>query len=399
VGSSIAERIISPVSTTELERRWASVSAFMDQQSLDALLMRANNDYLGGYVRWFTDLPASTGFPVTLVFPNGGGITWVSQGQFGLDRSVPVDDPVYRGVVRMLGAPGYASACFTGEYEVGAVLRALEPFKDGSIGIVGPANLPYALADRLRSGLLGNLTLTDATDGIDRIKAIKSAEEQELIRLTARLQDTCMQAIAEEIRPGMRDIEVSAIAQRVALGLGSEQGVYLVASAAVGSPAVYGIRHFQGREIGVGDYLNILIETNGPGGFYTELGRMVALGDPGPDLQREMDFVAQAQDFTAGLLEPGIRCADIWNRYNEFVVAHGRPPERRLFGHGQGYDLVERPLLRHDEPMGIEQGMNLSCHPTFASDRWFCTACDNYLVGADGAQRIHGFPRGIVEIG
>jgi hypothetical protein len=35
------------------------------------------------------------------------------------------------------------------------------------------------------------------------------------------------------------------------------------------------------------------------------------------------------------------------------------PPETRLYAHGQGYDMVERPLIRADESMWFEEGMCL----------------------------------------
>jgi len=39
------ERINSPISTPELERRWAEVRAAMAEQRIDALLMQSNNDW------------------------------------------------------------------------------------------------------------------------------------------------------------------------------------------------------------------------------------------------------------------------------------------------------------------------------------------------------------------
>ena len=48
---------------------------------------------------------------------------------------------------------------------------------------------------------------------------------------------------------------------------------------------------------------------------------------------------------------------------------HGYRPERRLYAHGQGYDLVERPLIREDEPMKIKAGMNITVHPGAANER------------------------------
>jgi len=31
--------------------------------------MQSNNDWMGGYVKWFTDVPATNGYPVTVIFP------------------------------------------------------------------------------------------------------------------------------------------------------------------------------------------------------------------------------------------------------------------------------------------------------------------------------------------
>ena len=63
-----AERINTPISTQELERRWAAVRAAMHASHIDALIMQNNNDHMGGLVKWFTDLPAVNGYPVTGIF-------------------------------------------------------------------------------------------------------------------------------------------------------------------------------------------------------------------------------------------------------------------------------------------------------------------------------------------
>ena len=79
---------------------------------------------------------------------------------------------------------------------------------------------------------------------------------------------------------------------------------------------------------------------------------------------------------------------------------HGRPEERRIHCHGQGYDLVERPFVRFDETMTIEADMNFACHPTYVKDGMFVWICDNYLIGPEGpGQRLHAFPEVIVERG
>ena len=60
------ERILNAISDAELERRWAAVRTQMAQRKIDALVMQNNNDWLGGTVKWFTDLPATNGYPKTV---------------------------------------------------------------------------------------------------------------------------------------------------------------------------------------------------------------------------------------------------------------------------------------------------------------------------------------------
>ena len=393
---SIEERILEPISDAELERRWSAVRAAMEAERLDVLLIRAANDYLGGYVRWFTDVPAAAGYPVMLVFPKDGGMTWISQVEFGLDRRLSGTDLPFRGVVRMLGAPGYASASFTAAYELDALEAALAPLSAASLGIVGPANFPYMLADRLRAQ---RYSLRDASELVDVVKMRKSDEEIEAIRRTAAMQDACMEEVLLSVRPGMRDIDVGAVAERTARSRGSEQGVYLVASAPIGTGSPYGIQHYQGRVIEEGDYVTVLVENNGAAGFYTELGRTFVLGQASDEMKQDMEFVLRAQDHVASLLVPGTPCRDVWGAYGRYLEENRRPPERRLFCHGQGYDLVERPLMRQDETLAVTASMNVACHPTFAAAGNFATSCDNWLVGGAGAERLHRFPRGLVELG
>ena len=68
-GNGLSERLQTPISTAELERRWGLVRAAMKREGVDVLLMQNNNDHMGGYVKWFTDMPATNGYPNTVIFP------------------------------------------------------------------------------------------------------------------------------------------------------------------------------------------------------------------------------------------------------------------------------------------------------------------------------------------
>ncbi len=61
----------------------------------------------------------------------------------------------------------------------------------------------------------------------------------------------------------------------------------------------------------------------------------------------------------------------------------GFPPEIRLYAHSQGYDMVERPMIRADETMPIEANMNFAVHPGYDTATMWTTICDNYMVGSE----------------
>lgn len=393
-----SERLNHPISTAELERRWNAVRAAMDVEGLDVLVMQNNSETVGGYVRWFTDMPASWN-PTCVLFPREGLMTVIVHGPLGDSRHIEADDPVWRGVDELITTASFPTANYTSEYDAELALDALGPFKHGAIGLVGTSQMSYAFGSRLRTALPGAM-FAEASDAVDLIKAIKSPEEQELILAAARLQDQVIAASFDVVEPGRRESEITAVARQVAQELGSEAGIYLCGAGPVGTAAPIAPRHLQDRPLRNGDLLALLIEVDGPGGMYAEIGRTCSLGPAPQQLREELEFALSARCFTLQLMRPGTPAADVWAAYNEFMRENGRPEERRIHCHGQGYDLVERPFLRFDETMTIEADMNFACHPTYVKDGMFVWICDNYLIGPEGpGERLHAFPEEIVERG
>jgi Xaa-Pro aminopeptidase len=393
----LSDRLNTPVSTDELERRWAATRSAMRAEGIDVLVIQNNSESCGGYVRWFTDMPASY-YPTSVVFPRESPMSVVAHGPLGEVRELAGDtDGVWRGVERVFSTASFPSAPYMREYDAELALRGLEPFARATVGLVGTAQMSFAFGERLRRGL-PDARLIEASELVDGIKAIKSEEEQALIRATAAMQDEVMGAALDAVEPGKKESDIAAVARRRAQELGSEAGIYMAGSAPVGTPAPTRPRHYQNRTLQAGDVFTLLVEIDGPGGMYTELGRMCTLGPVPQRLQEELEFALAAQRFTLDLLRPGASAADIFGEYNEFLRANGRPPERRVHCHGQGYDLVERPFIRFDETMTIEAGINMACHPKYVRDGVFAWICDNFLIGPDGpGPRLHSFPQAVIE--
>jgi Xaa-Pro aminopeptidase len=158
-------------------------------------------------------------------------------------------------------------------------------------------------------------------------------------------------------------------------------------------------RHFTHRKMMAGDQFTLMIEVNGPGGMYAELGRTCVLGKPSNELLDAFEVAKEAQQVTLDLLKPGADPRDIITAHNAFLRKRGWPEETRLYAHGQGYDLVERPAIREDETMRIQANMNITVHPIVASGTVFSWVCDNYLVTENGPSAcLHRTEKKIFEI-
>lgn len=386
---------VSPISESELERRWALARGIMDEEGLDALIMHAREDWIGGYVRWFTDVPALNGYPKTVAFFRDRPMVVVEMGAFGTDRIPAADDRSSRGVGRILGTPSFHSIRYTIDYDTELLTGALRQAGARRLGILCSRALPYGMMSALAEGF----ETIDVTDRLDHVKAIKSDEEIALIRVTAELQDKVFAEVCDFLRPGVTDRDVAAHAEAVGRRLGSDQGIHLGLSAPQGQPSRFMGRHFQTRQLKDRDHMSLLIEVNGPGGLYLEIARTMVLGTAEDHLQEAFANVRAAQDHTLSLMKPGAEPAAIARSHDAWMQARGLPPETRLYAHGQGCEMVERPLIRWDETMPLAEGMCLAVHPGYDDGRVFAVICDNYLVTSSGVSDcLHKTEKKIFEL-
>lgn len=231
---------ISPISMAEMERRWALARQVMAAEDLEALVFHGREDWMGGYVRWFTDVPALNGYPRTVVFFPDRPMAVVEMGAFGTDRG-PLPHDI--GVGRVLGTPSFHSVHYTVDYDTDLLIGALRESGVTRIGVLSPASFPYGMMAALQAGF----EVVDASDPLDAVKAVKSAEEIALIEQTAQLQDAVFAEVCDFIRTGVTDRDVAAHAEGHARRLGSDQGIVLGLSARQGEPSRFMGRHFQER--------------------------------------------------------------------------------------------------------------------------------------------------------
>jgi len=256
------ERINVQISTQELERRWKAVRTTMGQEGIDILLMQNRDQFLGGYVKWFTDIPAFNGYPTTVVFPREEEMTVINVGP-RMDQESSLTDLstkgwAYRGVKNRWTAPYFPSLHYSSTYDAELVVALLKPIKGGVLGLIAPGHIPAPFYKYLRERLTG-FSFVNATDMVDNIKAVKSEEEIELIKKTASLQDKAMDTALREVKPGVRDSEIMALVQYSVQKMGSEQQLIMAGSAPMGNPSPMLKRHFMNRRMSDGDQFTLMI--------------------------------------------------------------------------------------------------------------------------------------------
>jgi len=387
-------RIIKRISTNELERRWKAVRLAMAEKKIDFLLIQNNTDFFGGYVKWFTDMPAVHQYPVSVIFPRTDEMTTVWHGAGAPAEPTP-PSWVLRGVKKRISIPLLPQLDYTCHWDAEKVVEELAPFGKCRIGLVNMGSMSASFYKYVTENLTA-AEFENATDWVDGIKAIKSDEEFQLIRETCEIQDAVFEYILPRIQPGRRDFEIFGEVKAKCMAMGSTQQLVIGGSFPYRTRGRLFDSFLGGRIIEEGDQFNLLIESNGPSGFYGHIFRVVCLGKVSPELQEQFEVAQEAQRLILRLLKPEADPIALWNANNDFLSGKGFEKEGRLFAHGQGYDLVERPSLNPGEMMKIKANMNIAVHPCAISQKAYVQVCENYLVPRSGLPEcLHKTPQKI----
>ena len=381
-----------PTSDTELERRWSAVRAEMKKADVDVLVIQGEESDLAGYVKWFSDLIPD--YPATILFPQEGGMISIRSGS----PAHPFPPPfAARGMAKRLALPYFRTIHFTGDMDGKLAAENIRELGAKRVGLVNTGRMHACFYNALTAELAGQVEFVDFTDPVDEIKAVKSEEEMVYVRAAVEMHDRIFEAMPTIIRPGRLESEIRNDIHDLACKMGAEGfALALVKSAPMGTPAGQAAIPYLNRRVGDDDQVAVMLESSGPGGYYCEMGRVFCLSEPCEELKRAWADGCAAQDMVADMLRPGNTTPEILDALNVFLAERGYEKEERLFSHGQGYDLIERPGVMPGETMKLRENMMLSNHPTCANQFAQAFCCDNYLVTKDGGVRLQKFPRELI---
>jgi hypothetical protein len=176
------------ISQNELDRRWKAVRARMAEKGVDYLLVQSQQRYVGGYFRWFTDIPGAN-YPVTGIFPlKGEGMTIIYHGPGVPAPAIHPPDWALRGVIAKINTPAFPNVWWEDAWDAERAVEVMKRTKPKTVGFVGMGNMSVAFADNVRKGLAG-VNFINATDLVDEVRMVKSEEELNLHREAAYMHE------------------------------------------------------------------------------------------------------------------------------------------------------------------------------------------------------------------
>ncbi|MBI36716.1 MAG: aminopeptidase [Alphaproteobacteria bacterium] len=242
------------------------------------------------------------------------------------------------------------------------------------------------------------ITVLDGQQMMLDAREVKSQDELILLNQAAAMVDGTYHMIMEELKPGIRESDIVALANKKLYELGSDDVEAI--NAISGERCSPHPHNFTDRIFRPGDqaFFDIIQSFNGYRTCYYRTFNIGRATDAQEDAYKK---AREWIDAAIELVKPGTttdQIAAVWPKAEDFGFANEMEAFGLQFGHGLGLNLHERPvisrLVSFDHPLEIKEGM------VFALET-FCPASDGMsaarieeevIVTNDGCRLITLFP-------
>ncbi|SMX26624.1 Creatinase [Pelagimonas phthalicica] len=237
----------------------------------------------------------------------------------------------------------------------------------------------------------------------------KSEAEKALIRHGAQVADVGGYAIREAIKPGAREIDI-AMAGRDAMELeiakrfpdAEYRDTWVWFQSGINTDGAH--NPVTSRQLQRGDILSLntfpMIS-----GYYTALERTLFVQEVDPASLKIWEANVAAHEYGISLLKPGVSCAEVTEKINEFFAERDLL-QYRTFGYGHSFGVLSHYYgreagleLREDIDTVLEPGMVISMEPMLTLPEGQPGAGgyrehDILVITETGNENITGYPYG-----
>lgn len=199
-------------------------------------------------------------------------------------------------------------------------------------------------------------------DVVEELRAVKSAEEIDLLRKSALLNSEVFEAVIGRVRPSWSETRLAGELEYEMRRRGAEGASFpsIVASGPHGARPHAAPRpaKLQRNSLVVVDHGAIL------DGYASDMTRMIALGRPSPDQLALVDAVREAQQSAIDSVRAGVACATVDRAARKVLKKHNLD---RYFvhstGHGVGLEIHESPRIADTVSTRLKTGMVITIEP------------------------------------
>jgi Xaa-Pro aminopeptidase len=229
-------------------------------------------------------------------------------------------------------------------------------------GVLGsPLGVDIAETPMFLALQAAGIEVRDAQQVMLDARLVKSPDELMLLSTAAAMVDGVYQDITEALRPGVRENQIVALANKRLYEMGSDDVEAI--NAVSGERCNPHPHNFTDRIVRPGDqvYFDIIQSFNG---YRTCYYRTFAVGRSTP---AQRDAYTRAREWIDAAIEmakPGVttdQIARLWPAATEFGFENEMAAFGLQFGHGLGLGLHERPIISRlnslEHPIELEEGM------------------------------------------
>ena len=215
--------------------------------------------------------------------------------------------------------------------------------------------------------------IVDAGKIMVELRRVKSENELACLREGYRIADLATQAVMQEIRPGMTELQAVGIAQRVVYENGAEyEGLpmYVFSEASTR----HAISRSSYREFQKGDIVQLNLSAK-IDGYSAAIGYPICLGTLEGQRRDIVQFCREAHAWSEKQVKAGVYAADIAKGFYKYFVDHGYE-KNYVYGplHGTGIIEVEAPWCETSSTYNLEPNMTFQVDTYISSDtfgvRW-----------------------------
>ena len=371
------------------------VRALLDEQELDALVVRAPDNVL-----YLTNFWGMKGYDAC-VFPRNGDPVLIC-----LEASADdADRAAWTGDVRFVR--GYdetdprpvpartldAAIAATRDYRrVGLELSLGTQASDRMVG--EPTTFTRAWFDAWPDAV-------DATPLLARARSIKTAQEVERIQLANDIAAAGMEYVREHLRPGMKESEAASLWHAFVHGEGT--GWRGPVDLALGFSLVWsgeGIRTFTATgDRPVQAYQPTLFEIwVCADGYWCDHTKLVCPGELRADYRELEQQLLELYNRAIEHCKPGASLPELDRLLRDGIAAMGYPDQpTHPVAHGVGARAHEPPYAHQAGGGAVAEGMVLAIEPgCYWPGGGGLRVEDNFLITTGGARKLSAFPDGVV---